>query len=122
MPSRVVISRQLAEVFAVLAHPHRLRIVEELGARELDVASLSELLGTSPSSTSQHLAQLRAHRLVEERRAGRHVFYHLRNPQLARWLLDGLDVMESDANASGDMKEHIQRARAAWSGQTQSHS
>lgn len=115
MPSRVLVSRQLSEILSVLSHPHRLRIVEELHHQELDVASLAELLGISHSGTSQHLSQLRAHRLVEERREGRHVFYHLRNPNLAQWLLAGLDVLESDADASGEIKLHVQRARAAWS-------
>lgn len=114
MPSRVLISRQLSEIFSVLSHPHRLRIVEELGHDELDVASLAEILGISHSGTSQHLARLRAHRVVEERRDGRHVFYHVRNPGLAQWLLAGLDVIESNADASGDTRLHVQRARAAW--------
>ncbi|MEO6443963.1 MAG: metalloregulator ArsR/SmtB family transcription factor [Gemmatimonadaceae bacterium] len=115
MPYRVAISRRLAEILSVLAHPARLRIVEELGHTELDVASLSRMLSISHSRTSQHLGQLRAHRLVEERREGRQVFYHLRNPGLARWLLEGLDVLESDADATSEMKQQLQRARAAWS-------
>ena len=114
MPFRAAVSRQLAGILAVLAHPHRLRIVEELGHQELDVASISALLGVSHSGTSQHLAQLRAHRLVAERRAGRQVFYHLRNPKLARWLLDGLDVIESNAESTREIKKNLQRARAAW--------
>lgn len=115
MPFRSVASRELADVFSVLAHPHRLRIVEEIGAGELDVASISELLAISHSGASQHLAQLRAHRLVTERRDGRRVFYRLRNPDLAQWLLAGLSLLEADADASLEIKSSLRRARAAWS-------
>jgi DNA-binding transcriptional ArsR family regulator len=115
MPFRGIVSRSMAELFGVLAHPQRLRIVEELGHRELDVNSLAELLELSPSGASQHLAQLRAHRVVSERREGRHVFYRLRDPALAVWLLEGLRFLESDADASRQMKQYIRRARAAWS-------
>jgi DNA-binding transcriptional ArsR family regulator len=103
-------------LLALLAHPQRLRIVEELGAREMDVGSLADLLEISQSGASQHLAQLRAHRVVAERREGRHIYYRLRDPALASWLLDGLRFLESDADASKQMKQLIKRARAAWSG------
>ena len=106
----------MAELLAVLAHPQRLRIVEELGAREMDVGSLAELLKISQSGASQHLAQLRVHRVVAERREGRHIHYRLRDPALASWLLEGLRFLESDAEASKQMKQLIKRARAAWSG------
>lgn len=118
MPFRTVATRELADIFAVLAHPHRLRIVEELGLGELDVASLAAHLGTSHSGASQHLAQLRAHRLVAERRDGRRVFYHLRNPHLAEWLLDGLRLLETDADATRALKTSLRRARAAWTAPT----
>ena len=115
MPFRGIVSRSMAELLGVLAHPQRLRIVEELGKGEMDVNSLAQLLEISPSAASQHLAQLRAHRVVAERRAGRHVWYRLRDPDLATWLLDGLHLLEHDAEASKQMKQHIKRARAAWS-------
>jgi DNA-binding transcriptional ArsR family regulator len=114
MPFRGIVSRSMAELLAVLAHPQRLRLVEELGSGEMDVNSIAELLGISQSGASQHLAQLRSHRLVSERRAGRRVFYRLRDPSLAVWLLEGLRFLESDAKASGQMTRWIKRARAAW--------
>lgn len=105
----------MADLLAVLAHPQRLRIVEELGSREMDVSSLADLLEISQSGASQHLAQLRAHRVVAERRDGRHIFYRLRDPALASWLLEGLQFLESDAEASKQLKQLIKQARAAWS-------
>jgi DNA-binding transcriptional ArsR family regulator len=115
MPYRSVVSRELAELLGVLAHPHRLRIVEELRGRELDVGSLKGLLEVSHSGVSQHLALLRAHRLVAERREGRHVFYRLCQPELASWLLDGLTFLESDVASSQQLRRDVRRARADWS-------
>ncbi len=115
MPYRSVVSREMAELLGVLAHPHRLRIVEELRGGELDVGALKDILGISHSGVSQHLALLRAHRLVVERREARHVFYRLRHPELAVWLLDGLRFIGSDAEASQQLREDVERARADWS-------
>ena len=115
MPYRSVVSRELAELLGVLAHPHRLRIVEELRGGELDVGTLKDILQISHSGASQHLALLRAHRLVLERREGRHVFYHLRHPELAAWLLEALTFIEGDAEASQQLRHDVRRARAKWS-------
>jgi DNA-binding transcriptional ArsR family regulator len=114
MPFRRIASKELAEMLSVLGHPCRLRIIEEIGSGERDVATLAELLGISHSGTSQHLSQLRAHRLVAERREGRHVFYHLENPALSSWLLVGLEVLEKNAETSREIKTSLRRARAAW--------
>jgi DNA-binding transcriptional ArsR family regulator len=115
VPYRSVVSRELAELLGVLAHPHRLRMVEELRGGELDVGTLKHILEISHSGVSQHLALLRAHRIVGERREGRHVFYRLRNPELAAWLLEGLTFIESDAEASQQLRHDVRRARAEWS-------
>lgn len=115
MPFRTIASRELAEVLAVLGHPCRLRIIEEIGSGERDVATLAELLGISHSGTSQHLSHLRAHRLVTERREGRRVFYRLANPALSKWLLAGLEVLEQDAESSQAIKVSLRRARRGQS-------
>src|SRR3954470_24032754 len=85
VPHRVLVTRELAELLAVLGHPHRVRIVEELRDGECDVTSLRDTLGISHSGVSQHLMLLRAHGIVCERRQGRHVYYRLRQPGMASW-------------------------------------
>ena len=71
MPSRVVIAKELSEIFKLLSHPDRIRIIEELAGDECDVNTLHERLDLPATRVSQHLALLRAHRVVEERREGR---------------------------------------------------
>jgi DNA-binding transcriptional ArsR family regulator len=104
----------LSNLLNALAHPHRIRIIEELRDREMDVNSIQQILGTSHSSVSQNLSVLRAHRLVRERREGRRVIYSLRQPDLAPWLLDGLKFLESDLTVTDQIRGAVESARSAW--------
>ncbi|GJL93248.1 ArsR/SmtB family transcription factor [Hyphococcus sp.] len=113
MPGRQLVARELAEVFKVIAHPDRIRMIEELRTGEKDVNSLAEALDLPGARVSQHLSLLRAHRLVEERRDGRHHFYHLIQPEIASWIVDGLDFVEG--RMSGLPKSSVNQARRLWS-------
>ena len=114
MPFRKVVSKQMSNMLKALAHPHRLQLVEELGNKELDVNTLQELLETSHSHVSQHLAVLRAHKIVTERREGRFVYYRLNHPELATWLLDGLNFLAEEQSSFDQMREALNNAREAW--------
>ena len=113
MPSRVKVSKELAEVFKVIAHPDRIRLIEELAAAEQDVNSLATTLGLPGPRVSQHLSLLRLHRIVEERRDGRHHFYHLVHPQLAGWIVDGLSFVAG--RMTGISASDIKQTRQLWS-------
>mgnify|MGYP000913303985 CR=1 FL=1 len=115
MPARVTVSRELSSLFAVLANPHRVRLVEELREGEVDVNGLQKALGISHSSVSQHLAVLRAHRIVAERREGRHVFYRLTQAKLAEWVRGGLDFIERDLSQEHEIRAAVEQARVIWS-------
>jgi DNA-binding transcriptional ArsR family regulator len=114
MPFRDIAAKELAKIFSLLAHPDRVRIIEELGAGEKDVNSLQAVLGVSHSRTSQNLAVLRTSRIVTERRDGRHVFYRLAQPELAGWILEGLRFIEGDAQASEARLNAFEKARQKW--------
>ncbi len=112
MPSRVIVSRELADLLKLLAHPDRLRIIVDLRQSEKDVSSIAEGLDLPATRVSQHLALLRAHRLVEERSAGRSHFYHLVHPHLAAWIVDALQFV--DIRNRLDEAAHIDSVRAMW--------
>jgi DNA-binding transcriptional ArsR family regulator len=114
MPHRAVVAKELAGLLGVLSHPQRIRIIEELRDGERDVKSIQAALGISHSGVSQHLMQLRAHRLVSERRDGRQVFYHLRQPDLARWLTEAMRFIELDSIEAGQLRNAIKKTRAEW--------
>ena len=114
MPHRVIVARELAGLLGVLAHPQRIRIIEELRAGERDVASIQATLQISHSGVSQHLMQLRAHRLVAERREGRRVFYRLRQPDVAVWLTEAMRFIEFESVEAGELRKAIKKTRADW--------
>ncbi len=113
-PEPFLVMKEFADMLGVLSHPHRLCIIEELRDGERDVNSLQLALGINHSGVSQHLSVLRAHRLVAERRQGRHVFYHLPQPQLARWLLDGMSFLAGSTAANDHVRSAIENVRAQW--------
>lgn len=108
-------TEELAKILKVLAHPYRIRIVEELRQEALDVNALEEALGISHARVSQHLAVMRSHQLVRERREGRRVFYSLLQPELAAWLLRGLQFLEHEAEDVEQIRQSLQEAKALWS-------
>lgn len=112
---RQVAATELARLLAVLSHPARLRIVEELREGERDVNTLMEVLGISHSGVSQHLAKLRDQRVVDLRREGRHTFYRLRDPALAEWIAAGLGFVLSDSVRAVAVGKAAARARRLWS-------
>ena len=79
---------ELADVFGLLADPGRLRVlVALLEGEEMCVSDLAAAAGASESATSHHLRLLRAHRVVQVRRAGRMAYYQLADAHV-RMLLD----------------------------------
>jgi DNA-binding transcriptional ArsR family regulator len=113
MPGATV-SRELSALFGVLSNPHRVRLIEELRCGERDVNGLQVALGISHSGVSQHLALLRAHRLVTERRDGRHVFYRLSQPKLAAWIVEGLDFIHGELMQEEAIRAAVAQARVQW--------
>src|SRR5438093_10119860 len=62
----------------LLADPTRLRLLLLLQQEEeLSVAELQEILGMGQSRISAHLAQLKAAKLAQDRRAGKNIYYAL---------------------------------------------
>ena len=117
MPHRVLVTKELAEFLGVLSHPHRIRIIEELRDGERDVSSLQQALGISHSGVSQHLMVLRANRFVSERREGRQVFYQLRQPEIAGWLLEATRFLEKGTAAADALRKAIGKTRKEWAAQ-----
>jgi len=119
MPSRIPIAKELADIFKMLSHPDRIRLIEELRAGERDVTTMHEILDLPTTRVSQHLALLRTHRIVEERREGRHVYYQLTQPDLADWIVEGLRFLEARLADESKHLELLDRVRELWSADEQ---
>ncbi len=77
------------DVFKALSDPTRRALFEKLAEGGMNASALREGMGVSQPAVSQHLAVLRAARLVREERRGRFVIYEV-DPEglahVARWL------------------------------------
>jgi ArsR family transcriptional regulator len=75
-----------ARMLKALSNEHRLMILCKLTEGELSVGDLVDAIGLSQSALSQHLAKLRADRLVATRRDAQTIYYRLASPDAARVL------------------------------------
>jgi DNA-binding transcriptional ArsR family regulator len=71
---------EAAQLLKLLANDHRLIILCRLSDQEMSVSELGEYVNLSQSALSQHLAKLRAERLVATRRDAQTIYYRLASP------------------------------------------
>jgi ArsR family transcriptional regulator len=82
-----------ANLFRVLGHPARVRILELLREGERSVGALQGALGLDSGGTSQHLAALRRIGLVESRREGTSVYYRVDDERVFDLLAAGRAII-----------------------------
>lgn len=89
--------QELAEIFALLGDPSRLRLLTALlDAGELRVGELAAVAGMGESAVSHALRLLRAHRVVAVRRAGRMAYYSLCDGHVRALLTAALEHLGHD--------------------------
>jgi DNA-binding transcriptional ArsR family regulator len=93
MANREVFRKQ-AKLLRVLASESRLMIVDRLNRGECTVGELTDLVGSDVSTISKHLALLRAHGIVEDRRAGNLVYYRLLTPCVCNFFTCATQVLK----------------------------
>jgi ArsR family transcriptional regulator len=93
MADRSIFTKQ-AKMLKALAHESRLMIVDRLSRGECSVGDLRELVGGDLSTISKHLALLRAHGIVEDRREGTTVYYRLLTPCVCNFFSCATQVLK----------------------------
>ncbi len=93
-PERTIYN--LAETFAALGDPTRLKIIFALFKEELCVCDIAHLLGVSVSAVSHQLRILRNLRLVKYHKAGRIAYYSLDDVHIGRIFNEGLKHVEEE--------------------------
>jgi DNA-binding transcriptional ArsR family regulator len=97
----------VAEIAALVGNPARANILMALiEGRALTASELSYVAGVSPQTTSEHLAMLREANLLSMTKQGRHCYFRLGSPQVAR-MIESIMVVAVDAP---------QRYRPRWNG------
>ena len=89
------LSQFKAEFFKALAHPLRIRILDELRKEKMSVNDLGSRLNIEQNNLSQQLAVLRNRNILAARKDGQNVYYSVRDPQL----FDLLDVARKIFNS-----------------------
>lgn len=70
-------SDEAADLLSAMSNAKRLLILCNLVAGEMPVGQLAETVGLSQSALSQHLAKLRARKLVSTRRDAQTIYYSI---------------------------------------------
>jgi DNA-binding transcriptional ArsR family regulator len=91
------LATDLAQVFQMLSDPTRLRIISLLAQHELCVHAITATLELSQSAVSHQLRTMRVLRLVQSRKAGRHVYYRLDDQHIADLFRQGLAHVQHTA-------------------------
>ncbi len=74
----------VAQRFAVLAEPMRLRLIQALFDGEKNVTELVELTGGTQANVSRHLQTLIAAHILTRRKEGLQVFYKISDPTIPK--------------------------------------
>jgi DNA-binding transcriptional ArsR family regulator len=103
-----------AAFFKALAHPVRIRILEELVHHERSVQEIQSALALDQPVVSQQLSVLRANNVVVGRKAGVSVRYTLRDPLVADLLEVARQIFNNQLSGTQTLlrelkKEHRQR-------------
>lgn len=114
---RIRKARQMLKSFA---DDTRLRILNLLSKQSLNVTELCEILGTTQSNLSKHLARLRLTGVVSDRREGLNVYYNLCTPEnrahkeLVNAIIVGLselEIFKKDIEKLNEIKKLKRKAK-----------
>jgi DNA-binding transcriptional ArsR family regulator len=84
-------AQHVAELFSMLGDSSRVKIIATLLDGPMNVQSLAETVGITPSAISHHMRSLRQMRLVRAEKQGRQVYYSLDDEHVEELFLRGID-------------------------------
>jgi len=90
-----------ARALKAIAHPLRLRILCVLNEDEYCVQDIVEIVGTSQSNISQHLAVLRDKGVLATRKDANRVYYRVSNPRTLQLITLAGDVFGAPREPRG---------------------
>jgi DNA-binding transcriptional ArsR family regulator len=106
MPFSDPIYELKSDFFRVLGHPARIKILELLRDGEQSVGELQAALALDSSGTSQHLAALKRHGLLDSRRERTSVYYRVHDPRIFQLLEVARQILTSNlADATSLLNE-----------------
>jgi ArsR family transcriptional regulator len=106
--SRAAKPFDLVQLFAALADPTRLRLLNLMNGREVCVCYFVEILKQGQPKISRHLAYLRRAGIVEARREGKWMHYRIERPDDTR-AASILDATLKSFETNRDMQADLDR-------------
>lgn len=107
---------RIAEVLKAMADPTRLKILHSLNQHERCVSDILEVVGGSQANVSKHLSVLKRAGLVDSRRDGLNVFYHITDEgvfTICRNVCDSLEFrLDRDHQTVVKGRKQIEEAEA----------
>lgn len=91
-----------ARTFALLAAPARLHLVALVAEGTYDVGTLSDRVGVSIATASQHLTKLRLAGLISARRDGRRQIYTVDDPHVLTMVQQVFEHIAPDGTLAPD--------------------
>lgn len=91
-----------ARTFALLSAPVRLHLVALAAQGEYDVGTLSEHVGVTIATASQHLSKLRLGGIISARRDGRRQIYTVDDPHVATLVEQIFEHIAPDGSLAPD--------------------
>lgn len=98
-----------AAFFKALAHPVRIRILEELVHGERSVQALQSALGLEQSVVSQQLSVLRANNVVVGRKAGVSVRYSVRDQLVGDLLVVARQIFNNQLSGTQHLLKQLRK-------------
>lgn len=83
-----------ARILKALAHESRLKIIDRLSKGECSVGELVQVVGGDRTTVSKHLAILRSHGIIADRREGNVVYCSLVTPCVVGFLSCAASVLK----------------------------
>jgi DNA-binding transcriptional ArsR family regulator len=116
MPKKQInkVIKSIGSLFDVLSHKDRIQIIYLLKDKEMDVNEIHEALEISQSRTSQHLKLLKFNSIVEERKEGKHVFYSIKNKNIAKVMQTALQFQLIAYSAEPETLNLISDLLTTW--------
>jgi ArsR family transcriptional regulator len=96
----------LADMFKMIGDPFRIRLLLALSEQEACVCHLERLLGKRQAYISQHMMILREAGLLSSRRAGKYIFYRLKDHNLLNLLHRAAQITGVKLDSGSSVKEN----------------
>ncbi|NRQ37703.1 winged helix-turn-helix transcriptional regulator [Nonomuraea sp. NN258] len=100
-----------AELFRLLGHPVRIRVLELLQERPMPVRDLLAEIEVEPTGLSQHLAVLRRSGMVSAHREGSTVVYALSGGDVAELLRAARQLLTAKLSGQSELLNELLRGK-----------